>query len=267
MITRVWHGLTKKENAEKYRDYVTETGVSDYLATNGNVDVQIWQKDEDETTHIYTVTRWDNLDAVKEFAGEDYGKAKYYPEDEEYLLEFEPDVKHYDSYTFSKNKIRYYVQQLEEVYRGGNWNAESFLGKLTAIDEEIAFTQPLPGTHSVAEILWHTIYWRTVILKRIGGDYEYGEQTENEQNFLPLETLKEKGWAELLVELRDIQEELLKAIKARDDNFLKKEFQSGTSVDRELEGLILHDTYHLGQIGLVISMLVNQRKAEKVSTL
>ena len=37
---------------------------------------------------------WDSLEDVKAFAGEDVEMAHYYPEDERFLLGFEPKVKH-----------------------------------------------------------------------------------------------------------------------------------------------------------------------------
>jgi len=39
---------------------------------------------------------WDSWEAIKAFAGEELDKASYYPEDEEFLIEFEPFVQHYE---------------------------------------------------------------------------------------------------------------------------------------------------------------------------
>jgi heme-degrading monooxygenase HmoA len=100
MITRIWHGRTKNEDAEAYRQFIIETGVSDYKSIPGNLGCQIWQQREKDVTHIYTVSWWDSYESIKKFAGEDYTKAKYYKEDKNYLLEFEPEVKHYECYDF-----------------------------------------------------------------------------------------------------------------------------------------------------------------------
>lgn len=37
---------------------------------------------------------WDSIDPIKRFAGQDYTAARYYPEDDDYLLEREPGVIH-----------------------------------------------------------------------------------------------------------------------------------------------------------------------------
>jgi hypothetical protein len=39
---------------------------------------------------------WGSLDDVKAFAGEDVDAAHYYPDDERFLLEFAPRVKHFE---------------------------------------------------------------------------------------------------------------------------------------------------------------------------
>jgi hypothetical protein len=51
---------------------------------------------EGEVTHFITMTFWENVAAIRAFAGEDIEAAKYYPEDEGFLLEYEPRVVHYE---------------------------------------------------------------------------------------------------------------------------------------------------------------------------
>lgn len=154
-----------------------------------------------------------------------------------------------------KDKIKYYTRQLKEVYEGENWNDGNYLSKLKNINEETAFKQPKVGIHSVAEILWHSIFWRRVVLHRIQGDYEFDKKAEKEQNFLPLEALQQKGWSNLLDELKQIQNELINFLNTKTDDFLDIEYKPGRKLEVEVEGIVHHDIYHLGQIGLVIAML------------
>jgi uncharacterized damage-inducible protein DinB len=254
MITRIWHGKTKKKNADIYRRYVIETGIPDYQKTEGILDIQILQKDEGDETDIWTVTRWKDINSIKVFAGEDYDKAKYYPEDKKYLLGLEPNAEHFNTFLYSNSQVKNYIKQLEELYRGENWLDENFLKKFKMVDDVKAFIQPVQGKHSVAEILWHCIYWRRVVQKRMQGDFEFGERTEKEQNFLPLENLKEKGWNYLLSEFENIQTLLTNFLETKDDNFLEEVCKPGYNIRYLIEGIISHDAYHLGQIGLVISI-------------
>ncbi len=98
MIVRLWHGKTSSENAEAYMNYILQTGVKDYRATPGNLNAQVWQKEEGSITHIWTVSWWVNIPSIRAFAGEDYEQVRYYEEDEKYLLEFEPTVQHYECF-------------------------------------------------------------------------------------------------------------------------------------------------------------------------
>lgn len=105
MITRIWHGRTNTEHAATYRQYVADTGMKDYTDIPGNLGAQIWQRQEGDITHIWTVSWWDNYESIKAFAGDDFEKARYYEEDKKYLLEFEPTVLHCETYDFPKAGI------------------------------------------------------------------------------------------------------------------------------------------------------------------
>lgn len=96
MIARIWHGVTAASQADRYLEYVRQTGLKEYRATKGNRGAFILRRTEGDNTHFLTLSFWESLDAIKKFAGEDYEKARYYPDDEKYLLEFESTVLHYE---------------------------------------------------------------------------------------------------------------------------------------------------------------------------
>ena len=99
MIASIWHGVTATAKADEYVDYLNETGVSAYQATEGNQGVCVLGRIEDERAQFLTVSFCESIEAVERFAGADPEKARYYPEDEEFLLEFEPTVEHYEVLT------------------------------------------------------------------------------------------------------------------------------------------------------------------------
>ncbi len=99
-ITRIWHGMTKAEHADEYLEYVIKTGAADYKNTEGNLGVEILRRIEDDICHFWTITKWDSFENIKKFAGEDFERARYYAEDEKYLLEFEPNVIHCETFEF-----------------------------------------------------------------------------------------------------------------------------------------------------------------------
>jgi heme-degrading monooxygenase HmoA len=81
MITRIWHGKTKAGDAENYLQFLMETGIKEYMATSGNLEVRIWRKQEKEIAHFWTISTWTDMESIKAFAGEEVEKAKYYPDD------------------------------------------------------------------------------------------------------------------------------------------------------------------------------------------
>jgi heme-degrading monooxygenase HmoA len=96
MIARTWHGRVPAAQADAYHAYLLRTGLGDYASTPGNRGVQVLRRTEGEITHFLLITLWDSLDAIRAFAGPDYERARYYPEDDDYLLEKEPFVTHYE---------------------------------------------------------------------------------------------------------------------------------------------------------------------------
>lgn len=71
------------------------TGVQNYRATPGNLGVHILRNGLDDRTEIITLTFWESWDAVRAFAGEDPGIARYYPKDDGCLLGRTERVEHY----------------------------------------------------------------------------------------------------------------------------------------------------------------------------
>ena len=96
VIARIWHGVTAAAKSEEYLDYLNETGVPDYRATEGNRGVYVMRRVEGDRAHFLTLSFWNSIDDVKRFAGPDPERAKYYPADEVFLLDFEPTVGHYE---------------------------------------------------------------------------------------------------------------------------------------------------------------------------
>jgi heme-degrading monooxygenase HmoA len=96
MIARTWHGRVPANKANEYYAYLLATGLMDYRTTPGNRGVWAFRRVEGDVAHFFLMTLWDSLESIKAFAGPDYELARYYPKDDEYLLEREPRVIHYE---------------------------------------------------------------------------------------------------------------------------------------------------------------------------
>ena len=96
MIARMWHGRTRADRADEYLAFLKKRAIPDYESTPGNLAVYILRRDEGDVSHFVTLTHWESLEAIRRFAGDDVERAKSYPEDDGFLLEFEPTVQHYE---------------------------------------------------------------------------------------------------------------------------------------------------------------------------
>jgi len=96
MIARAWHGRVPASKSDEYYRYLLRTGLADYESTPGNRGVWVFRRTEDGVTHFLLTSLWDSLDSIKAFAGDDYERSRYYPEDDDFLLEHEPFVTHYE---------------------------------------------------------------------------------------------------------------------------------------------------------------------------
>jgi len=98
MIARIWQGRTRPGMGKVYYEYLESTGLKDYRATKGLQRVLTLVRNIGDQTEYVLITLWDDMDAVRRFAGPDPEKAVYYPEDDRYFAEEErrPTVAHYE---------------------------------------------------------------------------------------------------------------------------------------------------------------------------
>jgi heme-degrading monooxygenase HmoA len=83
---------------EAYYTYLEQTGLKEYRGTEGLKNVLVLTREIGEETEYVLVTLWENMEAVKRFAGSEPERAVYYPEDDRYFPASErlPYVKHYE---------------------------------------------------------------------------------------------------------------------------------------------------------------------------
>lgn len=96
MIARLWHGVTPAAKADEYLDFLNRVAVKDYQAPGGNRGVTILRRIEGDRAHFLLITLWESREALIRYAGPEIERAQYYPEDQDFLLEFEPNVMHYE---------------------------------------------------------------------------------------------------------------------------------------------------------------------------
>jgi heme-degrading monooxygenase HmoA len=97
VIARTWRGWVRTEDRAAYVDYIERTGMAEYRSTPGNQGAWMLARDlPDGRTEIVTLSFWATAEAIRGFAGEDIGRAVFYPEDDRYLVDRETTVTHYE---------------------------------------------------------------------------------------------------------------------------------------------------------------------------
>jgi heme-degrading monooxygenase HmoA len=97
MIARLWRGVVQAENAPAYAEYVQRTGIEGYQRTPGNRGAWLLWRIEGDRAECITMSVWESPAAIEGFAGHDIDKAVFYPEDDQYLIERDLTVRHYNA--------------------------------------------------------------------------------------------------------------------------------------------------------------------------
>lgn len=98
MISRIWHGWTSPENADAYETLLKQEIFVNIgnREINGYRGIDLLRRNAVGKVEFITIMWFDSINAVKEFAGEDY-ETSVVPENARKLLsEFDSRSQHYD---------------------------------------------------------------------------------------------------------------------------------------------------------------------------
>jgi len=98
MIARIWHGAVPGEKSETYLEKMRTVALPGYRNVEGNQGAWVMHRIEGNIAHFDMLTFWTDIDAIKRFAGEDYKISYYFDFDDEFLIEKEPHVRHWEMY-------------------------------------------------------------------------------------------------------------------------------------------------------------------------
>ena len=96
MIARIWHGWTKHKDAKAYEEMLRGDIFRSIAARKikGYRGAELFIHEDADEVEFVTLLRFDSLDAVKEFAGEDETKPVIYPKAEALIVRME-NARHY----------------------------------------------------------------------------------------------------------------------------------------------------------------------------
>lgn len=150
----------------------------------------------------------------------------------------------------SGSEVDNIVDQLERTFEGDAWHGSSVSEVLACISTEQALARPIPGAHSIWEIVLHTSAWQRTVRERLEG--KPLRSLPDAEDWPAIEDTSEAAWADAAGELR-VEYELLKEV-ARD--WRERDLDETTEGERYtvyemLHGVIQHNLYHAGQIAVL----------------
>lgn len=98
MIIRIWHGWTTPSNADIYENLLKEeifVGIQNRRIP-GFQGIQLLRRELKEEVEFVTIMKFESLEAVREFAGEDYEVAVVPPKARAVLARFDERSQHYE---------------------------------------------------------------------------------------------------------------------------------------------------------------------------
>ena len=96
MIARLWHGWTAPENADAYEEFLRTKMFPSIQRVPGYLGADLLRRDDGQEIAFVTITRFESLDAVRAFAGENYERAVVEPEARALLSRFDDRSEHYE---------------------------------------------------------------------------------------------------------------------------------------------------------------------------
>ena len=94
LIARLWEGSTLAADADRYLEYLRRTGLADYERAPGNRGVLALRSVGGDRADFLLVSLWDSEAAIRAFAGDPIERARFYPEDDAFLVRRGETVRH-----------------------------------------------------------------------------------------------------------------------------------------------------------------------------
>ncbi|WP_109673185.1 DinB family protein [Dyadobacter jejuensis] len=153
----------------------------------------------------------------------------------------------------TKEEILRIIDLLNDTYESEEvWFGNSLVESLRDVTPKLAERRLSTNTHSIAEIVYHLTTWRIFAVRKLQGDKEF-DITTKDKDWKKFPVVDDFEWEALQMELSLSQEELITELqKLTDDSFLEtyvpgRDYSYHTLV----HGVMHHDIYHGGQIGLI----------------
>jgi uncharacterized damage-inducible protein DinB len=142
------------------------------------------------------------------------------------------------------------ADQLRHAFDGDAWHGPALLELLADVDANTAAAHPLPGTHSIWELVLHIAAWDDAVNRRIAGGKAV--QLKGAENFPQVKDKSRAAWRKAVAHLKKTHTTLIKTVAVLPDRRLLERVP-GKKYDNffMLHGVAQHELYHAGQIAIL----------------
>lgn len=151
-------------------------------------------------------------------------------------------------------RLRLLLRHLDPPSGFRPWHGgASVLGSLRGVPAEVAAWKPAPERHTIWELALHIAFWKYIVLRKIVGGAPGGfPRSPADWPAVP-DPPSDEAWTEDRRLLREVHRELADAMESFDPSRLGRTPEGGGSYTYEdlFTGIVLHDTYHAGQIQIM----------------
>jgi uncharacterized damage-inducible protein DinB len=154
------------------------------------------------------------------------------------------------------SRLRDFLEQTRRITNGDPWYGNAILQVLDGVTHQQASTRPIPTAHTIWELVLHMTSWVREVTRRLQhGDWR--EPADGDWPSAPDSTAA--NWRAALARLEEAHRALATTLETLPESRLDAEvgternqaLGTGVTFAQMLHGILQHDAYHLGQIGLL----------------
>ena len=143
--------------------------------------------------------------------------------------------------------------QFRRAFEGEAWHGPAVLTLLEGVTAEQAAAHPVPGAHSIWELVLHIQAWESACKRRLQGDRA---QLDTSEDWPAVSDYSDAAWAETKRNLVESHRQLIAAIASLDESRLDQPIIDDPTTTYSttyvtLHGGVQHDLYHAGQIAIL----------------
>ena len=148
----------------------------------------------------------------------------------------------------SKKALELIIDNLDTVFRGDAWHGPSVMEIINSLPLEKVTQKQQFSSETIAQHVFHLMAWRKFALEKLNDNIHYSLETE-EDNWGNAEDIKAENFQILVENLKKSHNALIDSLESFDDELLERNVPGEYyNFYKLLNGIIQHDTYHLGMI-------------------